>query len=131
MAWVERRKNTFYRRLMVDGRKVYEHRHVWEQANGTLPDGMMIDHIDGNGLNNDLSNLRLVDTLTNNRNARRAITNTSGVSGVARGGRAWRAYGKQGDRQHHLGYFDCIGAAACRVALWQIERGFTLRHGSV
>jgi len=37
------------------------HRHVWEQAHGPIPRGKLIIHFDGDSLNNDLSNLRLVD----------------------------------------------------------------------
>ncbi len=35
-----------YGRRSVDGRRgVYVHRYVWEQAHGTIPDGMTVDHI--------------------------------------------------------------------------------------
>ena len=35
-------------------------RYVWEQANGAIPPGMGIHHMDGNKLNDELSNLELV-----------------------------------------------------------------------
>lgn len=38
----------------------YAHRVVWEAANGPIPDGMQIDHLDCNGGNNALANLDLV-----------------------------------------------------------------------
>ena len=41
-------------------RRQLAHRWVWEQANGTIPDGYEIHHIDHDALNNELSNLQLV-----------------------------------------------------------------------
>jgi len=41
------------------------HRVLWEMANGPIPEGMQIDHIDRNRTNNDLTNLRLVDCADN------------------------------------------------------------------
>ncbi len=38
-------------------RTKFYHRHVWEEANGPIPDGYVIHHRDGNPLNNDLGNL--------------------------------------------------------------------------
>jgi hypothetical protein len=38
----------------------YLHRDVWVSANGAIPDGHEIDHEDGNPLNNELPNLRLL-----------------------------------------------------------------------
>ena len=51
-----------YRYKKVHGKKVQEHILVWERANGRkLPEGYDIHHIDGNGRNNDLSNLMLIE----------------------------------------------------------------------
>lgn len=36
------------------------HRLVWEKHNGEIPEGYQIHHIDGNKLNNDISNLQLI-----------------------------------------------------------------------
>ena len=36
------------------------HREIWKQANGPIPDGYHIHHIDGNSFNNELSNLGCV-----------------------------------------------------------------------
>lgn len=32
-------------------RKIYSHRAAWMYVNGDIPEGFVIDHIDGNGLN--------------------------------------------------------------------------------
>jgi hypothetical protein len=42
----------------------------------------VIDHIDGNGLNNTRKNLRLVSAMQNRRNTKKQSNNTSGYKGV-------------------------------------------------
>lgn len=44
------------------------HRVIWEYINGPIPKGLEIDHIDRNGLNNKLSNLRCVTKRENLNN---------------------------------------------------------------
>lgn len=38
----------------------HKHVHVWEQANGPIPEGMVVAFRDGDQLNNDISNLMLI-----------------------------------------------------------------------
>ena len=58
------------------------HRVIWEIFYGKIPDGLVIDHIDGNSANNSIQNLRLVESKYNSRNQRIYKTNKSGVGGV-------------------------------------------------
>lgn len=44
------------------------HRLVWERANGPIPEGMVIDHKDRNGFNNQKENLRLATSKQNSYN---------------------------------------------------------------
>ena len=46
-------------------------RYVWEQEHGPIPNGLQVDHIDGDPLNNDISNLQLL-TPKDNSNKWRA-----------------------------------------------------------
>ena len=71
-----------YRSFVLFHRRHYTHRVAWEIVNGPIPEGMCIDHIDGNGLNNRLSNLRLTDRTGNQRNQRLHKKNRTGVPGV-------------------------------------------------
>lgn len=51
-------------------KKFLVHRVVWEAFNGDIPEGYVIDHIDGNGQNNALNNLRIL-TQSDNLKARK------------------------------------------------------------
>lgn len=58
-----------YHRVYDKTQKRYRFKHniVWEKYYGKIPDGMQVHHIDHNKLNNDISNLKLVDSLTHKR----------------------------------------------------------------
>lgn len=49
-----------YKKKKARGKTVSLHRLVWEQANGPIPDGYIVHHIDEDKMNNVLSNLQLV-----------------------------------------------------------------------
>lgn len=49
-----------YLRVRIDGRYQMVHRLVWNAYHGEIPDGMQVDHIDGDKHNNALMNLRLL-----------------------------------------------------------------------
>lgn len=57
-------------------------RVVWILHNGYLHNDYVIDHIDGNTLNNSISNLRAVKQAINNRNASKRKDNHTGFSGT-------------------------------------------------
>lgn len=86
------------------------------------PNGLDVDHRDGNGLNNrrhgQTGNLRVASPGQNNCNQRITPRNTSGFKGVYwRKDRAkWQAYIMLNGKQRHLGYFRCPTAAAIAYA---------------
>ena len=49
-----------YRRIKVDGHDRMEHRVVWERANGPIPDGHVIHHLNHDRLDNRIENLSLM-----------------------------------------------------------------------
>ena len=55
---------------------------VWVLHNGEIPEGLYIDHMNGDKQDNRISNLRLVDKQGNSRNCKLREDNTSGVKGV-------------------------------------------------
>lgn len=68
-----------YWRVKFKDKSVWIHRIIWILANGDIPDNFVIDHIDGNSLNNSLSNLRAVPKTINARNTKLKSHNTSGL----------------------------------------------------
>ena len=62
-------KGHAYVRLSNGAGLHYLHRVVYEAAHGAIPDGMQINHIDGDKTNNALSNLELVTQAENARHA--------------------------------------------------------------
>lgn len=57
-----------YMRITLNGKVYNVHRLLWERHNGAIPEGFVIDHIDGNTLNNSLDNLRAIPKGANKAN---------------------------------------------------------------
>lgn len=78
------------------------------------PSGIDVDHINGDGLDNRRSNLRLATGSDNNANRIRLLTNTSGRRGVTwhRQAKRWQAGITRYRKRIHLGLFTDLDAAA-------------------
>jgi hypothetical protein len=78
------------------------------------PAGLVIDHWDGNRLNNRKSNLRVCTVKENNMNLGLTRRNKSGYRGVSfsKDAGKWRATISLDKRQLHLGYFERADLAA-------------------
>lgn len=75
--------NSGYYQVRRNGVLQLVHRVVWELHYGEIPCKMFVDHIDGNKVNNKISNLRLVEREGNARNCSQRKDNVSGVVGVS------------------------------------------------
>ena len=80
-----------YRKISIDGQRYYEHHLAWFYTYGRWP--VEIDHRDGNGENNALSNLRECDRTENCFNAVRS-TGESGLKGAYLDRRSLQWYSK-------------------------------------
>lgn len=108
-----------YLSVRVSGRLYFVHRIAFIIANGQIPDGKQIDHVNGVRDDNRQGNLRLADRSENARNAKRQETNTSGRVGVSWCSRnsKWYAYINHRGRMINLGHHHNIDdAVAARLA---------------
>lgn len=121
--------NKGYRVGRIYDRIFQAHRIVFALAHGRWP--IAIDHIDGNGLNNSIHNLREASQAENCRNLRRARHNTSGITGVCFDGRRgkWFAQIRLSYRNHFLGYFSTKEEAAAARAAADQRFDFHPNHG--
>ena len=103
---VAKRRAVFYaqRNLRLDNKRVtvFMHTQIIKAHQG-----LEIDHIDGNGLNNQRSNLRTCTSEENKMNRGKFVNNTSGFKGVSwhKPAMKWRAQINANGKTTHLGLF--------------------------
>lgn len=68
----------------IKGVRFKIHRVIWELLVGPIPDGYIIDHLDGNPHNNKIENLACKTLKQNAQNCAKRKHNTSGITGVRR-----------------------------------------------
>jgi hypothetical protein len=118
--------NQFKWSLSSSGTKMYAARNAYNGKNrvitmhrfllGEATKGMTVDHIDGNGLNNQRGNLRICTRAENLRNRQKPKINTEKYMGIKTyvGVRktTYRAIIGHDGRVHHLGMFPTAEDAA-------------------
>ncbi len=117
-----------YRHCNWKGKKHLVHRLIYQLVTGIiLLPSEVIDHEDGNTLNNKFSNLRVTDSLGNSKNQKMHSSNKSGVTGVSwdKSRNKWRAWiGKR-----NLGRFDSFEEAIIIRREAEVEEGYHKNHG--
>jgi hypothetical protein len=94
------------------------------------PEPPMIDHYNGNTLDNSISNLRPVDHELNSKNRVKSVKNKSGITGVRRrtDRKLWVAYIFDGFKNQTKTTSDFFEACCFRKS-WEYKLGYTERHG--
>jgi hypothetical protein len=116
--WVnDRKRSKAHSQLMITvmGGKYLAHRLAWLFGHGKDPGVKLIDHINGNSLDNRLSNLRLATTTENQWNIDQPLSRSrSGFRGVYRHGQSgkWISEISVNGRKRHLGVFPTAELAA-------------------
>lgn len=116
-----------YIRVNVCRTGIFAHHIVWAMNNGEWPDS--IDHIDGNGRNNRIGNLRLAGSSENMKNLKMYSNNKTGITGVYNYSGKYRAKIRVGNDLKHLGSFNNIFDAACARISAEKAYGFHENHG--
>ena len=99
-----------YAQIRVNKKTEYLHRFVMQAQHGSI-----VDHIDGNTLNNQRANLRLVSQHGNQLNIHRH-RNKLGTPNIRRVGKRFQGRVKVFGRKISVGCFDTIDAAAFAVS---------------
>lgn len=115
--------NNGYRKVKVGSKLYFGHRLIWKLLYGEDP--IEIDHINGDSLDNRITNLRSVTNDDNRRNMTRDKRNTSGVTGVSRQKGKWRA---QLSREF-LGLFDTFEKAVAARKEAELTADYHTNHG--
>lgn len=99
-----------YRKIRLDKKEYSEHRLAWFYVHGVWPK-QLIDHIDNNGLNNKLTNLREANHRQNGCNRSLGRNNTSGAKGVIRRGKRFEAQVRSHGKFVYCGMHDTLEEA--------------------
>ena len=103
-----------YFRIRIGDETFYAHRLMWEFFNGPVPEGMHIDHINGNRYDNRLCNLRLATPQQNAQNRPKRQGTSSKYKGVywSKPHNKWRAQIQHDGAWFNLGLYDSEEDAA-------------------
>lgn len=104
-----------YKAVSIGARLYLEHRIIYTMHNGNTDS--IIDHINGNHLDNRIENLRTAERWQNLHNSKQNKRNTSGHKGVFwnKANKTWQAEIYINTVKHYLGTFKTVEAASKAV----------------
>lgn len=134
-----KKDNNYRCKITLCNRGYRRSRLIWVFFFGDIPKGMIIDHIDGDTLNDQIENLRLVSNQINSWNKGKYKNNKSGVTGVykyvyKRKGKKydyWIAETKDDNGKKKAHYHRDFFEAVCTRKSWEINHPhITENHGT-
>lgn len=126
-------RNTSYYLIKVAGIRSMVHQVIFAIVHGRFAN--LVDHKDGNGLNNKINNLLESCLVNNPKNQALSKRNTSGLGGVywCKQTDKWVvkcSISKGESRTNiYLGHHETIFEAACARLSWANSQGYSHRHG--
>lgn len=121
--------NKSYHHIRIDRILYRSHRLAWIYMYGDIDKTLQIDHINNDGTDNRIKNLRLVAASDNAKNKRRYNNNKSGHTGVYKIGSRWRATIGCDGKRIHIGMYDTIEQAIKAREDRKRDLGFMRGHG--
>lgn len=120
-----------YSKISISKAHYYSHRIAIIMSGFDLSTDQEVDHINGDGSDNRIVNLRVVTRSENNINKRMMSTNKSGVTGVSFLNREkkWRARISKGGKELTLGVFNNFDDAVKARRVAEVKLGFHENHG--
>lgn len=124
-------KGKKYISIRLSGKLYKSHRLAWVITYGELPDSD-IDHINGDGLDNRVINLRSVSHQENMKNQKLRNTNKSGICGVFlnKPTGKWQVQITVDGKKKHLGLFSDFDSSVAARKAADISHGYHQNHGS-
>ncbi len=121
-----RSSRVYYQRTFTGGRS-WLHRDIWESASGKIPNGYHIHYIDGNPLNNDISNLECIRAkehfaLRHSRDEERVSRSREHLDRIRQLTKAWHS-SPEGRAKHRE-----IGASAYEYFVPQSKSLFAMQE---
>lgn len=125
---VKRNKKSTYIKIKLDQKNILAHRIVWTLNKLELwPE--MIDHIDGDGTNNRIENLRKSSPMHNSKNQRLNSNNTAGLCGVSFCSRGQIRAHIKSEGVPYYKYFKDFFEACCWRKSRELQFDFSEGHG--
>ena len=122
--------NNRYYQTRLNQKNIFNHRIIYAIHNGTIDfNGKLIDHINGDTLNNDPRNLRLVTTSENKLNSKIHKNNKSGYKHIVfcKRKKLYQCQIRIKGKNNWLGYFktleEALQARDCFVEKMKLEVG--------
>lgn len=118
-----------YLRVTIKRRHYRLHRLAWLYVYGDFPE--LIDHINGNGLDNRIENLRSVSSSENSRNTKLSVKSKYCVHGITKVKNRYKVVIGYQMKQIYIGSFRSVDDAVRARKDAELKYGFHENHGRI